>query len=108
VAAKRYRAKTLIDPRQYAVGSIDATYKKYPGIGTLLPAMGYGDQQVRDLEETIRRTPCDSVVVATPIDLSRIAKIDKPYTRVRYELQEIGRPTLNDVLDRRAKALGIW
>ncbi|MEX0973775.1 MAG: cyclic 2,3-diphosphoglycerate synthase [Bacillota bacterium] len=108
VAAKRYRAKSLVDPREFAVGSIAATYRKYPGIGTLLPAMGYGDQQVRDLEETIRRTPCDAVIVATPIDLSKIAKIDKPWTRVRYELQEIGRPTLADVLDERAKALGIW
>ncbi len=108
VAAKRYRAKALVDPREYAVKSITATYQKYPKIGTLLPAMGYGDQQVRDLEETVRRTPCDAVIVATPIDLARIAKIDKPWTRVRYELQEIGRPTLNDVLDSRAKALGIW
>ena len=108
VAAKRYRARSLVDPREFAVRSIEATYRKYPKIGTLLPAMGYGDEQVRDLEETIRRTKCDSVVVATPIDLSRIAKIDKPWTRVRYELQEIGRPTLNDVLDAKAKSLGIW
>jgi len=108
VAAKRYRAKELVDPREYAVRSIIETYKKYPKIGTLLPAMGYDEEQVRDLEETIRRTPCEAVVVATPIDLARIVKIDKPYTRVRYELQEIGRPTLGDALDERARALGLW
>jgi predicted GTPase len=107
-AAKRYRCKSLVDPRPYAVRSIEATFRKYPGIGTLLPAMGYGEEQVKDLEETIRRTECDAVVIATPIDLTKVAKIDKPHTRVRYELQEIGRPTLNDVLDRRAQALGIW
>jgi predicted GTPase len=104
----RYRAKELVDPREYAVRSIIETYKKYPKIGTLLPAMGYDEEQVRDLEETIRRTPCEAVVVATPIDLARIVKIDKPYTRVRYELQEIGRPTLGDALDERARALGLW
>jgi predicted GTPase len=108
VAAKRYRARELVDPREYAVRSIAAAYRKYPRIGTLLPAVGYGEEQVRDLEETIRRTPCEAVVVATPIDLARIARIDKPWTRVRYELQEIGRPTLNDALDERAKALLIW
>lgn len=108
VAAKRYRCKSLVDPRPYAVRSIEATFQKYPGIGTLLPAMGYGEEQVKDLEETIRRTECDAVVIATPIDLTKVARIDKPHTRVRYELQEIGRPTLNDVLDQRAQALGIW
>jgi len=108
VAARRYRAKSLVDPREYAVGSIEATYRKYPKVGTLLPAMGYGDTQVRDLEETIRRTKCDSVVIATPIDLTRVANIDKPHTRVRYELQEIGRPTLEEALDRKAGELGIW
>ena len=108
VAAKRYRAKALVDPREYAVRSIVATYRKYPKIGTLLPAMGYGEEQIRDLEETIRRTPCEAVVVATPIDLARIAKIDKPWTRVRYELQEIGRPTLEDALDEKAKDAGLW
>ncbi|HHW26158.1 MAG TPA: GTPase [Firmicutes bacterium] len=107
VAAKRYRAESLVDPREYAVKSILETYRTYPRIGTLLPAMGYGEGQVRDLEETIRKTPCDGVVVATPIDLSRIAKIDKPWTRVRYELQEIGRPTLQDAIDEKAKSLGL-
>ncbi len=108
VASKRYRARSLVDPRPYAVKSIADTYKKYPGTGTLLPAMGYGDAQIRDLEETIRRTPCDGVIVATPIDLARIAKIDKPWTRVRYELQEIGRPTLADAIEEKAKASGLW
>jgi predicted GTPase len=108
VAAKKYRAKSLVDPRQYAVGSISDTFNKYPRIGAILPAMGYGDQQVRDLEETIKNTPCDSVVVATPIDISRVTKIDKPWTRVRYELQEIGRPTLEDVLREMGGKLGLW
>jgi len=103
VAAKRYGAKKLVDPREFAVGSIMDTYKKYPKIGPLLPAMGYGRVQVKDLEETINQTPCDSVVIATPIDLSKIAKIGKPWTRVRYELQEIGRPTLYDAIEEKAK-----
>jgi len=103
IAAKRYGAQELVDPRDFAVKSISDTYKKYPKIGTLLPAMGYGEAQVRDLEETIRRTPCDSVVVATPIDLGKVAEIDKPWTRVRYELQEIGRPTLVDALEEATK-----
>ena len=70
----------------------------YPGIGMLLPAMGYGDEQVRDLEATINRVPCDTVVIGTPIDLTRLVRIDRPTVRVRYDLQEIGRPTLADVL----------
>ena len=99
VAAQRFGAAELIDPRPYAVGSIAATFEKYPKTGTLLPAMGYGDQQRADLEATIRATPCDMVVVATPIDLTRIIKIDKPWRRVRYELQELGNPTVLDVLE---------
>jgi predicted GTPase len=98
VAASKYGAAELVDPREFAVGTIEATFEKYPGIGTLLPAMGYGEQQVKDLEETIRNTDCDVVVIATPIDLTRIIKIEKPYVRVGYELQEIGRPTIADVL----------
>ncbi len=98
VAARRFGAAELIDPRPYAVRSIAATYQKYPGTGTLLPAMGYGSEQQSDLEETIRQTPCDVVIVATPIDLTRIIKISKPYQRVRYELQELGKPTVCDLL----------
>lgn len=107
IAAKRFGASRLVDPRQYAVGSILDTYRKYPGIGTLLPAMGYGEQQLKDLEQTIQNTPCDGVIVATPIDLAKIARIEKPWTRVRYELQEIGEPTLTNALQAKAKELGI-
>lgn len=98
VAAKKFGASEIIDPRPYVVGSIETTFKKYPGIGTLLPAMGYGDKQVKDLEATINRTPCDSVIVATPIDLRRIASIGKPSTRVTYELKEVGDLNLQDIL----------
>lgn len=98
VAAQKYGAAELVDPRPFTVKSITATYEKYPAIGTLLPAMGYGDQQMKDLEETIANTDCDAVVIATPIDLGKIIKIDKPHTRVAYDLQEIGVPTLEDVV----------
>ncbi|OYD17457.1 GTPase [candidate division WOR-3 bacterium JGI_Cruoil_03_44_89] len=98
VAAKRFGAKEIIDPRPYAVGSIRNAYKKYTTTGSVLPAMGYGEQQIRELEETITKTPCDSLVVATPIDITRIIKIRKPYTRVRYELEEIGKPDIEEVL----------
>jgi predicted GTPase len=98
VAALKYGATSLVDPRPYTVKSITETYKKYPDIGALLPAMGYGDQQMKDLEETIANTECDAVVVATPIDLGKLINIDKPHTRVEYELQEIGTPTLEDAL----------
>ena len=97
ITAKKYGCK-LVDPRQYAVGTIKGTFQKYPGIGTLLPAMGYGGQQVRDLEATVAATPCDAVIIATPIDLRRIINIRQTSVRVKYELQEIGRPTLDDVL----------
>ncbi len=98
VAASKYGAAELVDPRPYTVKSITATFKKYPGIGELLPAMGYGKAQVKDLETTINKTKCDSVIVATPIDLSRILKIKKPFTRVYYSLQEIGTPDVAMVL----------
>lgn len=101
VAAQRYGAAEIIDPRPFAVRSIKATYEKYPKTGTILPAMGYSDAQVHDLEETIRLANADLVIVATPIDLTRVLKIDKPSQRVRYELQEIGRPTLEDILKAR-------
>ena len=98
VAARRFGAREIVDPRSFAVGSIAATYTKYPNTGPILPAMGYGVTQIHELEETINRTPCDLVLVATPIDLRRIVQIEHPSQRVRYELQEIGRPTLDDVL----------
>jgi predicted GTPase len=98
VAAQRFGAAEIIDPRPYTVGTISETFEEYPEIGTLLPAMGYGEQQIRDLEETIRRTPCDLVIAATPIDLTRVAKIFHPIQRVQYELQVIGQPTLEEVL----------
>jgi predicted GTPase len=98
VAAMKFGAAELVDPRPYAVGKLAETFKIYPNIGTLLPAMGYGEQQIIDLEKTIANTPCDAVVIATPIDLKRIVKIDKPSVKVGYDLQEIGRPDLDDVL----------
>ncbi|MBI2837549.1 MAG: GTPase [Acidobacteria bacterium] len=98
VAASKFGAAELVDPRPYTVGTITETFQKYPKIGTLLPAMGYGEKQVKDLQTTINRTPCDVVLIATPIDLRRIVKIKKPALRVGYDLQEIGKPTLEDVL----------
>lgn len=98
VAAHRLGVAEIIDPRPYAVGSIVATYEKYPTTGKVLPAMGYGAEQMAELEQTIANTPCDLVVVATPIDLRRVIKIAKPSERVRYELQEIGKPDLVDVI----------
>ncbi len=103
VIAQKLNAKEIVDPRPYTVKSISDTYKKYPNIGILLPAMGYGEQQIKDLEETINRTDCDSVVIGTPIDLGRILKINKPTTRVMYELDEKGDNTLESVL--RSKGL---
>ncbi len=99
VAARKFGAKELVDPRPFTVGRLSDTFRIYPGIGTLLPAMGYGEEQLRDLEKTINNTDCDSVVIATPIDLKRIIKINKPATRVYYDLQEIGEPDLAQVLD---------
>ena len=98
VAAEKFGAAELVDPRPFTVGTITKTFEKYPGIGTLLPAMGYGDQQVKDLEETINKTDCDVVVIGTPIDLRKLININKPALRVTYDLQEIGKPDLEDVL----------
>jgi len=100
LAARRHGAADILDPRPYTVGSLADTFRKYPGIGTLLPAMGYGEEQMRDLEATIAKTPADVVLIATPIDLRRVIRIDKPALRVGYELQEIGKPDLPDVLAR--------
>lgn len=99
VAARKFGAAELIDPRPFTVGKLTDTFKKYPKIGTLLPAMGYGDEQLKDLETTINNTDCDAVVIGTPIDLNRIINIKKPSTRVWYDLQEIGSPNLEEVLD---------
>ena len=98
VAARRFGAAKIVDPRPYAVGSIVEIFEKYPQTGPLLPAMGYGERQIEELEETINATPCDVVIVATPIDLRRVVDISRPTQRVRYELQEIGQPTLEEVL----------
>jgi len=100
VAALRMGAEELVDPRPWAVGRLAETFELYPEIGTLLPAMGYGDEQVADLEKTINSVECDAVVIGTPIDLNRIVKIDKPNVRVKYELQEIGEPNLDQLLAR--------
>ena len=98
IAARQYGASEIIDPRPYCVDTIRATFEKYPGIGTLLPAMGYSDKQIKDLEDTINKTPCDVVLIGTPINLGGLIEIDKPSMRVGYELQEIGSPTLDDIL----------
>jgi predicted GTPase len=98
VAARRFGAKEIVDPRQFAVRSIKATYEKYPKTGPILPAMGYGDAQRKDLEETINHADVDMIIIGTPIDLKRIIQINKPSQRVRYELQEIGQPTLKELL----------
>jgi predicted GTPase len=101
VAARRFGAAEIVDPRPFAVKSIAATYEKYPKTGPILPAMGYGEAQMRDLEATIEKADADMVIVGTPIDLTRVIRINKPYQRVRYELQEIGQPTLADLLEKK-------
>jgi predicted GTPase len=98
LAAKQYGASELVDPRPFAVGSIAETFAKYPHVGPLLPAMGYGQQQVDDLRETIERSDAELVLIGTPIDLRRLIDFDKPALRVTYRLQPIGEPTLADVL----------
>jgi predicted GTPase len=101
VAARRFGAREIIDPRPFAIGSILDTYHKYPTTGKVLPAMGYGERMVQELEQTINNTPADLVIIATPIDLTRIVKINKPSQRVRYELQVIGHPNLESMLRER-------
>lgn len=98
MAAHKFAASEIVDPRPFAVGTIAETFRIYPEIGTLLPAMGYGDKQLKDLEETINRADCDVVIIATPVDLRRLVKVNKPAVRVEYELQTIGSPSLEDVL----------
>ena len=106
VAAQKFGAKEIIDPRPYAIGTIKDTYTKYPEIGTLLPAMGYGEKQIKELEQTLNATECDLVIIGTPIDLSRVIKINKKSVRVKYDLQEIGRPNLEEVLSQKIKDRG--
>jgi predicted GTPase len=101
IAAKKLGASEIVDPRPYAVGSIVDAYKKYKHLGNVLPALGYGERQIRELEETINTAPCNIVVVGTPIDLRRIVKINKPAVYVRYELQEVESPNLEEILGRR-------
>jgi predicted GTPase len=98
VAAEKYGAAEIVDPRPYAVGSIKETYEKYTQLEVILPAMGYSPKQLKELEETINAVPADLVIVATPINLGKILKINKPYVRVKYELQEIGKPDLEDII----------
>jgi predicted GTPase len=98
LAAKQFGAAELIDPRPCAVGSIAETFEQYPHVGTLLPAMGYGRRQMQDLRETIRRCRADLVLIGTPVDLRRLIDLDTPALRVTYKLQEMGEPTLKDVL----------
>ncbi len=107
VAAQKYGAAELVDPRNFAVGKLAETFAKYPNIGTLLPAMGYGEEQVHDLERTIDNTPFDVLVIATPIDLSRVIHISKPHVTVGYELQEIGTPNLEQILTEFVKKKGL-
>ena len=99
LAAKKFGASELVDPRPFLVGKLKETFDIYPGIGQLLPAMGYGDEQLRDLEETINSCDCDAVIIGTPIDLNRVIDIKKPSTRVFYDLQSIGKPSLEDVVE---------
>ena len=101
LAAKANGAAELVDPRPFAVGSIAKTFEEYPHVGALLPAMGYGREQMEELRETIARSDADLVLIGTPIDLRRMIDLDKPALRVTYRLEEIGEPTLADVLEER-------
>jgi len=103
IAAKSFGAGKIVDPRPYAVGSVVETFHKYPHLGTLLPAVGYGREQIEELEETINNTPCDIVLIGTPIDLTRVLNINKPAVRAKYELKEVSSPTLEDVLKKHFK-----
>ena len=107
VAATQHGAAAFVDPRPFLVGSLVDTFEKYPDIGTVLPAMGYGADQIKDLQATINATECDVVVIGTPIDLTRVLEIDKPHTRVTYDLDEIGHPDMDDVLTGFVEVLGL-
>jgi predicted GTPase len=100
IAATKFGAGEIVDPHPYAVDSLIATFEKYDHLEDVLPAMGYGDEQVKDLEETINNTPCDVVVTGTPIDISRVVKVNKPIFRVGYDLQVIGKPDLRSQIDK--------
>ena len=99
LAAEKFGAAEMVDPRPFLVGQLKDTFRSYPGIGTLLPAMGYGDEQLKDLEATINSCDCEAVVIGTPIDLNRVIDIKKPSTRVFYDLQSIGKPDLEDIVE---------
>ena len=99
IAAQRLGAQELVDPRPFIVGKLGETFETYPHIENLLPAMGYGQEQLRDLEATINRTDCDTVIIGTPIDLTRVININKPTTRVHYELAEVGSPNLTEIIN---------
>ncbi len=103
IAARKYGALEIVDPRAFTSGKIRSTYDEYPDIGSVLPAVGYGEQQIRDLEATINNVSCDLVIIATPVDLTRIVSINKPMLKVRYELQEIGKPDLRDLIEKHLK-----
>jgi predicted GTPase len=107
VAAEKFGASELVDPRPYLVGKLKDTFRIYPNIGKLLPAMGYGEQQLKDLEATINACDCDAVVIGTPIDLNRVIHINKPSTRVFYDLQSIGKPSFEDVIEEFLTKTGI-
>ena len=107
IAARKYQAAELVDPRPHAAGSLRRVFEKYPHIGRVVPAMGYSDEQVHDLEQTINQADCDLVLSATPIDLTRIVKIEMPVLRVTYDYRDHGRPTLAETLTRRLEALGV-
>jgi len=101
VAAKKFGASEIIDPRSFAVNSIADTYKKYPSTGMVFPAMGYGEEMIKDLEQTINSSDAEMVVIGTPIDLNRVLKLNKPAQRVRYELQEIGSPSIAEIVKKK-------
>jgi predicted GTPase len=103
VAAKKYHAKKIVDPKPHAVGSIKKAYTKYPQIGNLIPALGYGKKQIRELEASINNTPADSIVMATPVDLRKFTKLNKPAAKIDYELEERFGPGLQAVLRKHLK-----
>jgi Predicted GTPase len=103
LAAQQCQAGEIVDPRPYATGSIAGIFEKYPHISNLLPAMGYGHAQMEELRETIQRTPCDVVILGTPVDLRKIISIDKPTDRVRYHFQELSKPTLKELIEARLR-----
>jgi predicted GTPase len=107
LAAKKFGASEIVDPRPFAVGRLKETFEIYPEIGKLLPAMGYGKEQISDLEATINNTDCDTVIIGTPIDLTRVVKIDKPVARVSYNLQEIGKPDFTEIIQKFLKDKGL-